>query len=184
MKKRPAALLAADILVFAVCLASPCVIDIAAARFGSDKAYIIGAAVYAGVWSLAWLYAALSRAAGLRLASLTLWLSSAASLALNIIFGSARSGPASLPRLAAYVTAVYYTRPVASLFGEPQGGPRGWCALACAALTAVFSAAYMIMALLWKRGERYPAEETAAEPQAEKHDMNEKIDENPYTEDD
>ncbi len=184
MKKRPTALLAADILVFAVCLASPCVIDIAAARFGSDKAYIIGAAVYAGVWSLAWLYAALSRAAGLRLASLTLWLSSAASLALNIIFGSARSGPASLPRLAAYVTAVYYTRPVASLFGEPQGGPRGWCALACAALTAVFSAAYMIMALLWKRGERYPAEETAAEPQAEKRDMSEKIDENPYTEDD
>ena len=183
MKKRPAALIAADIPVFAVCLAAPWLIDLAVRHIGSDWAYAAGAAAYAALWAFAWLYAALSRASGLRLASLTLWVSCGAALVSNIVFGPVKNGATSLPRLIAYVTSVYYTRPVASLFGEPDGGPRGWCALACAALTAVFAAAYIIMPLLWKTGEK---EEPSEEPESVDgtgREMSEKIDKNPYTED-
>ena len=173
MKKRKAALIAADISVFLLCLALPYLIDIFVRMPDGRIAPAAGAAVYAAVWALSWLYACMTHASGLRTASLTMWICCGISVALNIILDTARLGEASLTRLAAYVTAVYYTRPVCAVFGEPDGGPRGWCAAACFAMIVCFAAAYSLMPLLW-RG-RSGATRTPERPSEKR------IDDNPYT---
>lgn len=173
MKKRKAAFIAADISVFALCLAAPCLIEILVRASERGIAPAAGAVIYIAVWALAWLYGAVTRASGLRIVSLTLWICCGISVALNIILDTARLGAASLTRLAAYVTAVYYTRPVSAVFGEPDGGPRGWCAAACAVMIVCFLAAYLIMPLLWRR-------EMSA-PHTTRRETENRIDDNPYT---
>lgn len=174
MKKRKAALIAADIPVFAVCLAAPWAIGTLVRASGSDSALACGAAAFVGVWALVWLYSALTRAHGLRFACLTLWITCGAAVTGSIIFDAARLGAASVPRLAAYVTAVYYTRPICALFGEPDTGPRGWCAAACAAMIICFAAAFIIMPVVWREKHDDMISD-------EIKDEGNKIDENPYT---